>query len=252
MKAVVLAGGSGTRGRPYTEYIPKAMIPVCGRPAIAHIVDYLGRSDAIDGITVLADLEGLGGQIQNYLGGSGRDISFVQDSGSGTGGDLLHLAPDVCEGGQFLLWFADNLCRIDVAGMRDRLRESRTMACIATRTRRREGTGFAVVDGGLIKRFVEKPEVQLPMSECLGVYVLSAGIINEIRRCGSGQVNLSYDILEGLSGRGQVSAFDIGQSPWIDVESPAILDRNMPVVKKIIRQMGGPSPSRTQRSPRRA
>ena len=34
VKAVILAGGKGTRGKPYTDYFPKAMIPVNGKPLI--------------------------------------------------------------------------------------------------------------------------------------------------------------------------------------------------------------------------
>ncbi len=41
MKAVILAGGKGTRGKPYTEYFPKAMTPINGKPLIDYIVKYL-------------------------------------------------------------------------------------------------------------------------------------------------------------------------------------------------------------------
>ncbi|MFB5616790.1 MAG: NDP-sugar synthase, partial [Nitrosopumilus sp.] len=41
MKAVILAGGSGTRGKPYTEYFPKAMIPINGKPLVDYVVRYL-------------------------------------------------------------------------------------------------------------------------------------------------------------------------------------------------------------------
>ena len=52
------------------------------------------------------------------------------------------------------------------------------------------------------------------------------------------QVNLSYDILEELSKKQKVSAFDIGNNSWIDAESPVVLERNEKLVKKIIKQMG--------------
>ena len=41
MKAVILAGGKGTRGKPYTEYFPKAMTPINGKPLIDYVVRYL-------------------------------------------------------------------------------------------------------------------------------------------------------------------------------------------------------------------
>ena len=104
--AVLMAGGCGTRGRPYTEFIPKSAIPVNGRPVIAHVAEYLASIPEIADIIILADFTGLGGQIRNYFGESkvhGKRIKFIQDSQSGTGGDLLHLKSHL-KTGNFILW----------------------------------------------------------------------------------------------------------------------------------------------------
>lgn len=246
MKAVILAGGKGTRGRPYTDYIPKAMIPVDDRPLIGHVLDYVCASDSIDGAVVISDFEGLGAQIGNYLNGMryGKDVSLIQDSGSGTGGDLLHAARELEGSGEFLLWFVDNLCALDIDGMVSRFKEGGGLACIATRRRRREETGFAVVRDGIVEDFREKPVLELPMAECLGIYVISTRILGMIEERG-GSVNLSYDILQGLVGGGNVISYDIGDAEWMDVESPAALERNGGAVRRIIRQMAGPTPPRT-------
>lgn len=237
MKAIILAGGKGTRGRPYTEFSPKAMIPISGRPVISYIVNFLKASKIIDEIVILTDLEGLGGQIQNYLQNTDK-ISFVQDSQSGTGGDLLHLAPKLRGESEFMLWFADNLCAIDIAKMKKQLKDKKSLACIATRNHRKEETGFAIVNNGIITEFKEKPQIKLQMSECLGIYILSTKILSHIRKKSKTKVNLSFDILENLSKKGKVSSFDIGSNAWIDAESPAVLERNTNLVKKIIKQMG--------------
>ncbi len=239
MKAVILAGGSGTRGRPYTDYFPKAMTPVFGRPLIDYIVEYLGRFDFVGEVIVVADLEGLGGQISNYYQNhSGARLSFVQDAGCGTGGDLLHVEGAIGGDSEFVLWFVDNLCAVDLGKMRDVFREKRSAACIATRTRRREETGFAVVEDGVVRKFMEKPVVSLPMSECLGVYILGREVFGMVRAKKKGEVNLSYDVLQELSGEGRISAFDVGKSDWMDVESPTVLERNRRTARRIIRQMG--------------
>ena len=241
MKAVVLAGGKGTRGKPYTDFFPKAMIPINGRPAISYVINFLKSSKVIDEIIILTDLKGLGSQVQNYIqnNSSKKKISFVQDSQSGTGGDLLHLAPKLKGETEFMLWFADNLCKIDVAKMKKQFNDKESLACIATRSHRKEETGFAIVNDGIITEFKEKPEIKLQMSECLGIYILSTKVLSDIRKkAKTKQVNLSFDILEELSKKGKVSAFDIGSNAWIDVESPVVLERNEKVVKKIIKQMG--------------
>ena len=306
-----MAGGMGTRGRPYTEYFPKAMTPVSDKPLIDHIVRYVRSFEFVDGVIIISDYNGLGGQILNYYGASvwtGTDslfedsalgagvhgcacdggdatsgdagnaaMTFVQDSQSGTGGDLLHIYDLIPDGEPFVLWFVDNLCAVDLYGMRGQFEKNNSIACIATRTKRTEATGFAIVAkngaddcGGIVSRFVEKPVMNLPSSECLGVYVLDKSILDKIAdamkrqtqhlvsEAGSGlqhgqsrpdggscenmpskqaQVNLSHDILEDLSGEGKVSAFDIGDSEWVDVESPAILERNASKISGILAAM---------------
>ena len=110
-------------------------------------------------------------------------------------------------------------------------------ACIATRTKRREETGFAIVEDGIIKEFKEKPVMKLQLSECLGIYILGKDIIKRIK-AKQKEINLSYDILQQLSKEGKISAYDIGNKEWIDVESPMVLERNEKTVMKIIKQMG--------------
>ena len=241
MKAVILAGGKGTRGKPYTEYFPKAMTPVQGKPLIDYIVQYLDSFDFIKEIIIISDFKGLGGQIKNYYQSPKikKKISFVQDSQSGTGGDLLHIEKKLKNQKGFVLWFVDNLCAIDLKKMYEFFKEKKSSACIATRTKRKEETGFAVVEEGIIKQFVEKPIMSLPMSECLGIYILGEDTIQKIReKAKQKEINLSYDVLQELAREGKISSFDIGANQWVDVESPTTLDRKNKEIKKIIKQMG--------------
>ena len=238
MKAVILAGGKGTRGRPYTEYFPKAMTPINGRPIIDYIVKYLKSTKIIKEIIIVADFEGLGGQIKNYLENQ-KKITFIQDSQRGTGGDLLHLEKILKNDPEFLLWFVDNLCAINVKEMKKLFREKKSLACIATRTNRKEETGFAEVRDGIITEFKEKPVINLGLSECLGIYLLGKDILKRIKaKQKQNEINLSYDILQPLSKESKISAYDIGDKEWIDAESPMVLERNKKIVKKIIKQMG--------------
>jgi len=238
VKAVILAGGKGTRGKPYTDYFPKAMTPINGKPLIDYIVKYLKSFSFVKEIIIVSDFNGLGGQIKNYYGNQ-KNITFVQDSQRGTGGDLLHVEKELKDESEFLLWFVDNLCAIDLKKMKAFFREKDSSACIVTRTKRREETGFAMVENGMIKEFKEKPVMKLQLSECLGIYMLRKDIIKRIKaKQKQREINLSYDILQQLSKEGKISAYDIGNKEWIDVESPMILERNEKVVKKIIKQMG--------------
>lgn len=238
MKAIILAGGKGTRGKPYTEYFPKAMTPINGKPMVDYVVRYLKSFNFIKEIIIISDYNGLGGQIKNYYGNQ-KNIKFVQDSQSGTGGDLLHIEKELKDESEFLLWFVDNLCAVDIKKMRGIFKEKKSSACIATRTKRKEETGFAIVEDGIIKEFKEKPIMKLQLSECLGIYMLGKDIIEKIKKKkNQKQINLSYDILQQLSKEDKVSAYDIAEKEWIDAESPMVLERNEKLVTKIIKQMG--------------
>ena len=241
MKAVILAGGQGIRGKPYTEYFPKAMTPINGKPLIDYVVRYLNSFGFIKEIIIISDFNGLGEQIKNYYQNPkfNKKISFVQDSQSGTGGDLLHIGKKLGEESEFILWFVDNLCALDLKKMYEFFLEKKSTACIATRTKRKEETGFAIINEGIIKQFKEKPTMKLPMSECLGIYILGKDILRKIKvKSKQKKINLSYDILQELAKEGKISAYDIGDKQWIDAESPMTLERNQKEVKKIIKQMG--------------
>ena len=241
MKAVILAGGQGIRGKPYTEYFPKAMTPINGKPLIDYVVRYLNSFGFIKEIIIISDFNGLGEQIKNYYQNPkfNKKISFVQDSQSGTGGDLLHIGKKLDKESEFILWFVDNLCALDLKKMYKFFIEKKSTACIATRTKRKEETGFAIINEGIIKQFKEKPTMKLPMSECLGIYILGKEILRKIKiKSKQKKINLSYDILQELAKEGKISAYDIGDKQWIDAESPMTLERNQKEVKKIIKQMG--------------
>ncbi len=235
MKAVILAGGKGTRGKPYTDYFPKAMIPINGVPLIQYIVKYLNPH--VTEIIIISDFCGLGAQIQNHLRGQkiARKVKFIQDSQNGTGGDLLHAAALLKDTKEFVLWFADNFCAINLKEMKKQFDAKNSIACIATRSKRKEETGFARVQDGKIMEFLEKPTIKMQMQECLGIYMLDTKILKQIKP--KRNINLSYDVLETLSKRETVTAYDIGSREWLDIESPITVDRNQRQVDKIIRQM---------------
>jgi mannose-1-phosphate guanylyltransferase len=238
-----MAGGRGTRGRPFTEYIPKAMIPIQGRPLVYHVARYLSKFDIIDEIIILGDFSGIGKQIEKYFENHisfKKSIRFIQDSQSGTGGDLIHLSSVLGKNKEFILWFVDNLCAIDINKMYRFHKDMKSSATIAVRRYRKEETGFAIVNKGVIEEFKEKPIIELQMAECLGIYLINSEIIRKvkIKKQRKKDLNLSYDILEPLSRKGKITAYDIGKSQWIDIDSPTRIDRNKELVDSIIKKFG--------------
>ncbi len=219
------------------------MIPVQGRPLIYHVVKYLSKFDSIDSIIILGDFSGIGRQIEKYFENHislKKPIKFIQDSQSGTGGDLIHLRYALGKNKDFILWFVDNLCPVDINKMYRFHKDAKTTATIAVRRYRKEETGFAIVNNGIIEEFKEKPTIELQMAECLGIYIINSEIINKIKikKQKKKDLNLSYDILQPLSKKRKIAAYDIGKTQWLDIDSPTRVDRNKELVDSIIKKFG--------------
>jgi NDP-sugar pyrophosphorylase family protein len=121
LKAILLDGGLGTRAKPFTDYSPKALIPIHGRPAIDYLARYLSKFSCIGEIIIACEFDSFGRQIINYFEGKekiiGKRITFVEDKKKGTGGSILHVEENVRDDGFFLVWFADNLCALQLDGL---------------------------------------------------------------------------------------------------------------------------------------
>ena len=263
MKAVLLAGGRGTRARPFSDFVPKSMIPIEGRPIIDHVVRYLARSEIIDEILIVCEFDSFGNQIINYFEGKGniilKKISFIEDNKSGTGGAVLRAEDSIKNGSNpFLVWFADNLCALNLEELFSRYHTLKMQlkggneitGILVTRKHRYEETGRVTVetkDCNRIKEFIEKPVVELESPEALGIYLFS-NIVFEylhqyqediIRNMHTSNFNLSHDVLAHLPSIGaNLYSYSLGdKTDWIDIESPIYADRNSKIISRIIDQM---------------
>lgn len=244
MKIVLIAGGFGTRAKPYTDFSPKPLIPILDRPLIDHIIRYIARFKSVEEILVVTNLKGSGRQILNYFDGKEKHlrkrISFVDDLNEDTAIAVLRAKSKLRSGQPFIVWFSDNLSPIDLNDMMRFHSRTGGLGCVAVRSRRTEETGLARISKtGLVNEFLEKPTITLQTPECLGIYAFNYEILKRIAdaRAKKRKVNLSADILQKLSANDNFYAYDIGDTPWIDIESPAKMDRNFEDVKAIIEKM---------------
>ena len=124
MKAFVFAAGEGTRLRPLTDTMPKALVPVCGKPLLGHVVEKL--RDA--GYTQLVvNVHHFPGQIREYLAGRdwGVEISISDESEAllETGGAILHAKKLLLPSAEpFLVHNVDILSNLDLAWVRNNTR----------------------------------------------------------------------------------------------------------------------------------
>jgi len=190
MKAVVMAGGEGTRLRPLTINRPKPMVPIVGRPCMEHIVNLLKRH----GITeVIATLQYQPQVIQEYFGdGSelGVKMSYsIEETPLGTAGSVRQIAAALDD--TFIVISGDALTDMDLSALIDFHREQKAVATLAlTRVPNPLEFGVVITDGaGRIRRFLEKPSWSEVFSDTIntGIYVLEPEVF------GLMQPNQVYD-----------------------------------------------------------
>lgn len=178
MKAVLLAGGKGTRLAPYTTVLPKPLIPVGEMPILEILIRQLKRSDFREIILSVGYLRGL---LEAYFGdGSkwGIDISYSREEMPlGTAGPLV-LIPDLTE--TFLLMNGDLLTTLDYTAMVQFHRESAAIATVGL-FRKQVNVDLGVIkvrDDNYIVDYIEKPTFDYEVS--MGIYVMEPEILQYI------------------------------------------------------------------------
>jgi mannose-1-phosphate guanylyltransferase / phosphomannomutase len=183
MKAVVMAGGEGTRLRPLTSNQPKPMVPIVGKPCIEHILELLRRHGIEDVIVTVAFLPQA---IRSYFGNGeslGMRVEYsVEESPLGTAGSV-RLAADRLDG-TFLVISGDALCDFDLGKLVEFHREKGSAATIALKSVENPlEFGIVVTDSeGRIERFLEKPSWSQVFSDTIntGVYVLEPEVLRHV------------------------------------------------------------------------
>ncbi len=170
-QAVILAGGLGTRLRPYTLLLPKPMLPVGPKPILEHIIDWL-KENGIEEIIVSTGY--LGKTIQEYFG-NGRDWGVsIQYASSphplGIAGQLKS-AEDKLRG-RFICVYGDAILDVD---LKKAIKYHNSKGALATVVLMKYSTnlkyGFLETDGsGLITEWKEKPAISGYIN--VGCYVM--------------------------------------------------------------------------------
>lgn len=256
MKVVLLAGGLGSRAKPFSDYCPKALIPINGRPIIDYIIRYISKFSFISEILIVCEFDSHGKQIINYFEGKeciiDKKITFIEDKKKGTGGSLLEcqekLKDDI-----FLVWFSDNLCALNL----DRVvveysninKDNDAIGLLIARKKRHEETGRVILDEyrknniNLIKEFIEKPIIELEYPEAAGIYIFNNGFLDLLKQKSNEKesFDLSSDILSKIGHNTKSKLYcyliDSNEINWADIESPTYVERNKKEIDSIILHM---------------
>jgi mannose-1-phosphate guanylyltransferase / phosphomannomutase len=183
MKAVVMAGGEGTRLRPLTSNQPKPMVPVVGKPCMEHILELLREHGMNDVIVTVAFLPQA---IRSYFGQGetlGMQIAYsVEESPLGTAGSVRLAAKQFDE--TFLVISGDALCDVDLGELIAFHREHGAAVTIGLKSVDNPlEFGIVVTDEeGRIERFLEKPSWSQVFSDTIntGIYVLEPEVLRHV------------------------------------------------------------------------
>ncbi|MBI0582840.1 MAG: NDP-sugar synthase [Methanomassiliicoccus sp.] len=200
MKALILAGGLGTRLRPLTYYLPKPLVPLLGKPLVRHIIDPLPAE--VD--TVILAVSYMKDALEEYFRTHdvGRKVILVnEDQPLGTGGAIKNVSRYL--DGTFIAFNGDVVCSID---LKDMLRFHRSHGGIGTMSlwQVEDPSAFGVVgrDGrGRITAFQEKPRKEEAISRAInaGVYIFEREILDHIP---DGVVSMERQVFPNVLDRG--------------------------------------------------
>ncbi len=198
VKAIILAGGKGTRFRPYTELIAKPMIPIGPKekPLLEHILYWLSKN----GLKEFVFLIGYRGQqIKNYFGRGERwsvKIDYSEDTKryNGTGGALVNAyRKGLLRGETMLVWYGDIIANVNVRKLLRDHWDNKADATLVLARRYQLPVGVAETnEDGRIIRLVEKP--WYPIKVTIGVLVLETQVLGQAERV----LGTSFDIMSHL------------------------------------------------------
>lgn len=218
MKAVVMAGGEGSRLRPLTINRPKPMVPLADRPVMAHIFELL----KLHGITeIIVTVQYLASIIQDFFGdGSalGLNITYsVEETPLGTAGSVKN-AEDLLQE-PFLVISGDALTDINLSNIINYHNEKQSLVTVALK-RVDNPLDYGVVimqENGCIKQFLEKPSWGEVFSDTVntGIYIIDPKVFNYFQR---GQnVDWSKDIFPLLLQEGENLFGYVTDGYWTDI-----------------------------------
>ena len=214
-RAVVLAGGRGTRLAPYTSVLPKPLMPIGERAILEIVVEQLERHGIRDITLCVGHLAHLIRSVFDNRANGHVKIRYVHEREAlGTAGPL-RLVDDLDE--TFLVMNGDVLTTLDYRALIRHHRQAGNAVTIATRERTfKVDYGVLYVENGAtsarIVRFDEKPELQSTVS--MGVYVFEPGVLDYVP---PGEHFDFPDLVQALLRRGEPVGAYLFDGPWFDI-----------------------------------
>lgn len=213
-KAVVLAGGMGTRLQPYTFFVPKPMLPLGDKPLLEHLLLWLKKNHVRN---VVLSIGYLGNQIESYFKNgesTGLNIEYARSSGAlGISGQLLNAKDHVDS--TFFLLYGDSVFDFDLRKMLHKHESSKailTMGLMHYSQKLPYGLIETAKDG-TVTDWKEKPEVGGLIN--VGCYIASRKIFDYIP---DGKMIAFDSIVRELIRKGdKIASYHIPGDQFLDI-----------------------------------
>src|SRR3954451_15495913 len=184
MRAVVMAGGEGTRLRPMTANQPKPLLPVVNQPIMGHVLRLLRRRGVTETVVTVQSLASL---VRNYFGDGdefGMTLSYAtEETPLGTAGSVKN-AEVALRDEPFIVISGDALTDIDLTDMIAFHQRNKALVTIALK-RVADPVEFGIIiadDEGRSERFLEKPTWGQVFSDTVntGVYIMEPEVLEHV------------------------------------------------------------------------
>ena len=229
MKAVILAGGKGTRLKPYTTVFPKPLMPVGDKPILEIVVQQLNSYKFSEIIMAVGHLAELIMAFFNDGSKHGVKIKYSrEDKPRGTAGPLVLMRDDLKE--TFLMMNGDVLTTLDYSDLMDYHKRNGAIATIAL-NKREVDIDFGVVEldnDNSIVGYKEKPKIKYLVS--MGVYIFDPKILEYI---GLNEFLDFPDLIKILISNGEIVKGYVYDGYWLDIGRPDDYERANREIEKI-------------------
>ncbi|MFJ6700844.1 sugar phosphate nucleotidyltransferase [Streptomyces sp. NPDC091272] len=223
MKAVVMAGGEGSRLRPMTSDLPKPLLPVADRPIMEHVLRLLKRHGLAETVVTVQFLASL---VQEQFGDGtqlGMSLSYAkEDTPLGTAGSVKNAEAQL-DGEPFVVISGDALTDIDLSDLIRFHREKGALVTVClTRVPEPVEFGITIVgDDGRVERFLEKPTWGQVFSDTVntGIYVMEPEVLDFV--AAGRPADWSGDIFPRLLEEGHDVYGYVAEGYWEDVGTHA-------------------------------
>jgi len=235
MKALVLAGGFGTRLRPLSCTRPKMLFPLANQA----MLDWTMKNLSEGGVkTVVLAVNYMAEALVRYFGPTKFDLGIIYSREGrplGTGGPIKKAQEHLVDGEPFLILNGDVISDIDYRRLVDFHKSNGGIATIAlVRVPDPSRYGAVELDGdGRVARFVEKPEFGTAPSNLInaGIYVFDKEVLDYIPD--GKKVSTEKEVFPILANQGKLYGYEVN-GLWLDVGVPeAYLEANRLILERL-------------------